>query len=209
MKRLQCGLLVLLGLAACEGVYFVPNMTPDAAPPIDGTIVFATSQKYRGGLLGGVDGADAICADHALDAGLAGGFKAWLSQVDNSAADRLTHSTKPYILVNGTKVADSWNALLQFDLLHAIDLDEHGAALSSDSTFGNAVWTATRIDGRAFPWTPGGTPTSNPRLDCTLWGSIDGGVGMLGQWNATDSNWTATSSGILCGETARLYCFQQ
>jgi hypothetical protein len=213
MKRLQCGLLLILGLAACEGVSSNPQPTQDAppqdAPQIDGQIVFTTSTQYRGALLGGVEGADAICAGHASEAGLAGEFKAWLSQLDTSAADRLTHSTKPYVLVDGTEVAGSWDDLVRFDLLHAIDLDEHGAALPPDGTFSNAVWTATRTDGQAIPWTPGGTPTENPRLDCTLWSSMDGGVGMLGSWSATDVTWTATSSGILCGETARLYCFQQ
>ncbi len=202
------GLLLLLGLAACDGVFIHPDPPPDAAP-VDGQIVFATSQKYRGGLFGGVEGADAICADDAADAGLTGDFKAWLSQVDNSVADRMVHSTRPYVLVTGTKVADSWTDLLNFDLLHAIDRDEHGATLQADGTFGNAVWSATRIDGRAWPWTPGGDPTSNPRLDCTLWSSIDGGVGLLGSWSATDMAWTSTSSGIGCSETARLYCFQQ
>ena len=210
MKRLRWGVLWILGLAACDGMFGDPHVThPQDALQIDGKIVFTTSKQYRGGLIGGVEGADAICADHASEAGLAGEFKAWLSQVDSSAADRLTHSTKPYVLVNGTEVAGSWDDLLRSDLLHAIDRDEHGAALTSNGTAAAPVWTATRIDGRAVPWTPGGTTTENPRLDCTLWSSIDDGVGLLGAWSATNSAWTATSSGILCSETARLYCFQQ
>jgi hypothetical protein len=213
MKRMRSGLLLLLGLAACDGVFSDPEMihlgpTQDA-PAIDGSIVFTTSQKYRGGLLGGVEGADAICADHASEAGLTGEFKAWLSQVGSSAADRLTHSTKPYILVDGTKVADSWDDLLRFDLLHPIDVDENGAKLTPEGSWGAPVWSATRVDGQAVPWTEGGTPTSNPRLDCTLWSSLDGGVGLLGSWSATDIFWTNTSGGILCNETARLYCFEQ
>lgn len=211
MKRMRCGLLLLLGLFGCDGVFRDPDMIhlgpPQDAPVIDGQTVFTTSKQYRGGLLGGVEGADAICMELASQAGLAGEFKAWLSQLDTSAADRLTHSTKPYILVDGTKVADSWNALLQFDLQHAIDRDEFGATLALDGT--DAVWTSTRIDGQAFPWTPGGTPTENPRLDCTSWSSLDGGVGMLGSWTATEAAWTATSSGIPCSESARLYCFEQ
>ena len=212
MKRLLRGLLPLLGLAACEGVFtdvHVRGAPPQDAPPIAGKIVFTTSTQYRGGLLGGVEGADAICAEHASEAGLPGEFKAWLSQVGSSAADRLTHSTKPYVLVGGAKIADSWNDLLRFDLLHPIDRDEHGADLVPDTVRGDAVWTATRIDGQAYPWEPGGTPTSNPRKDCTLWSALDGGVGMLGSWSSTGTAWTSTSSGMPCGETAPLYCFQQ
>ena len=206
MKRLHCGVVVILGLAACDGVWSDPHTQGSQDAAVDGNIVFTTSKQYRGGLLGGVDGADAICADLASEAGLAGTFKAWLSQVDTSARDRLSHSTKPYVLANGTRVAGSWNELLQFDLEHAIDHDEYGATFSDG---GLAVWTATRIDGESVPWTPGGTPTTNPRLDCTLWGSIDGGVGLIGSWRDTNTWWTATSSGIGCTESARLYCFQQ
>ena len=209
MKRVHCALLFAVGLAACDGVFTNPhNAAPDATP-IDGKRVFTTSQAYRGGLLGGVDGADAICADHASQVGLTGTFKAWLSQVGTNAADRFAHATKPYVLVGDIVVAGSWDQLLQFDLLHAIDRDEHGAAVVAETSNGDAVWTATRIDGLAVPWEPGGTTTTNPRLDCTLWASIDGGVGMLGFWTAKDSAWTSTSTGISCTESAHLYCFEQ
>lgn len=212
MRSLAFALLVpLASLAACSGVFTDPQGHTgdvDAASPTlpNGTLVFTTSKLFRGGLLDGVAGADATCASQAAAAGLPGEFKAWLSDIEHDAADRLTHSTKPYVLVNGTIIANSWVELLQFDLQHAIDRDEHGTELAMDIPY---VWTGTRIDGRAYPWTPGGTTTSNPRLDCTLWSSIDGGVGIVGLWSATNMTWTDTSSGHVCTESAHLYCFQQ
>jgi hypothetical protein len=209
MKRM----LVLVGLAACDGVFSLPNAQPtgplpDARPTVTGQLVFATSQRYRGCLLGGVEGADAMCAQHAASAGLPGEFKAWLSQVGSSAADRLTHSTTPYVLVDGTKVADSWEDLVRFDLLHAIDQDEHGSPLHFLDPVEAAVWTYTALDGMAYPWTPGGTMTDNPRWDCAAWSSIDS-WGEVGFWNETGTFWTASNSAHLCSETKRLYCFQQ
>ncbi len=213
MKQLHGGLLSILALTACDGVFVDPAKTPDAsspdAPPIDGTIVFTTSEQYQGIQLGGVEGADAICASAASRAGLAGDFKAWISQLGNSATDRLTHSTKPYILVNRTtKVADSWVDLLNFDLLHAIDLDENGAALVPQGISITApVWTATGIDGRATSWMPA---PNFPRPDCAHWtDSFELAAGYLGIWTDTGTAWTAASAAFACDETAHLYCFQQ
>jgi hypothetical protein len=205
MKRVA-GLIAILSLGACDAYFATEQVNPDAAP-IEGPIVFTTSKQYRGAFLSGVEGADALCAEHASAAGLSGEFKAWLSQLGTSAADRLTHSTRAYFLVDGTRVAASWDDLIRTDLLHAIDLDEHGVRLTPE--LGADVWTATMVDGREVPWEPGGTPTQNPRLDCALWSTLDEGVGLLGLWNATNYFWTATSSGKFCGESARLYCFQQ
>ncbi len=222
MRSNRCA-RVVLALTGCDGVFANPHMVPDApspdappdaspdAPPIDGKIVFTTSKQYAGGSLGGLEGADAICANLASQAGLTGEFKAWLSQIGTSATDRLTHSTKPYILVNlTTKVADSWDDLLNVGALHAIDLDEHGVALvAADGDYSARVWTATQINGREIPWTPGGDPMNNPRPDCTLWSTFDVAVGSVGYWSSTGAAWTEASQGFGCAVTARLYCFQQ
>jgi hypothetical protein len=64
--------------------------------------VFVTSTGYPGNL-GGLAGADAKCQERATAAGLGGTFKAWLSAAGtgNSAAERLTHATVPYVRVDG------------------------------------------------------------------------------------------------------------
>src|SRR5262245_28339890 len=73
------------------GTAAAPLATPTATPtstPI-AKAVFATS-TLQDGNLGGLEGADAICATRATAALLPGTFKAWLSTTTTSAASRLT-----------------------------------------------------------------------------------------------------------------------
>jgi hypothetical protein len=202
-------LVSVFGLAACS-LYIGPPTPDPVVVRADGMLVFATSKVYQGGGLGGLEGADAICNQHAADAGLGGDFKAWLSEVGTSAASRLSHATRPYLLVDGTRIADNWDDLIHADLENPVDLDEHGDRLApaTDIFDGLGVWTNTRFDGEVTPWTPGGTPTTNPRLDCMGWSSFDA-IGLLGIWNRAGAAWTASSSGIGCTEKAHLYCFEQ
>lgn len=53
--------------------------------------------------LGGVGGADAICAAEAAAAGLEGTFLAWLSDATHSPKDRPPQSTGPYVLPDDTR----------------------------------------------------------------------------------------------------------
>src|SRR5215470_17442921 len=118
MRHLSLALLLLLP-AACTGVYSNPGDPPDEPRPVFGNKhVFVTSTTYEGALLGGLAGADAKCADHAAAGGLAGTFKAWLSDSHKSAASRLTHSTGTYSLVDGTLVAGAWDDLVMGNLQH-------------------------------------------------------------------------------------------
>lgn len=209
-------LLSSLGFAACtdvatEALRADPSTTELGADHERPRAVFATSATYAGDALGGLDGADAICAQHAADAGLRGRFKAWLSDADTSAASRLSHARVPYRLVGAGPIARNWDDLTDGKLRAAIDHDETGAALppATDIFTGLAVWTATHADGSNFPFTPGGDPTSNPQLDCEGWTGHTLGVGLLGIFDRTDQGWTASFAGIGCTEKARLYCLEQ
>lgn len=113
--------------------------------------MFITSTEHIGNLAG-LLGADTICVNLATAAGLVGTYKAWLFDGTTSAANRLTQSPWPYVLVNGTKVADTWADLTDGTLDHAIDLDETGAVVAVSE-----VWTGTHTDG---------TKTG---ADCTSW----------------------------------------
>jgi len=159
----------------------------------DGKIVFVTSSVWLGDL-GGMSGADGKCASAATAAGLDGEFKAWLSTDDQDAASRLTHSTQPYYLTNGVKVAQNWDDLLTPPLLAAINFTEKGEQAGATTT----VWTATNPDG-----------TNWPVSDCTVWSS-DGNNGYYGLRDATDATWTKSGSSQQCkSKMAHLYCFQQ
>jgi hypothetical protein len=178
--------------------------------------VFATSVAYTGDL-GGLDGADAKCQGLADAAGLGGTYKAWLSDVTASAAERLTHVGAPYVLADGvTVVATDWNSLVavsatQF-LLHPIDLTETlGSPPVNTWPFDPAIplaWTNTEPDG-----------STNPMCDetvcysCGSWSTtaLESHVGNL---TAVDVGWTysfdAGPSGFVpCDKLFSLVCFEQ
>jgi hypothetical protein len=166
--------------------------------------VFATSGTYMGNL-GGLAGADATCQSLATAAGLAGTFKAWLSDTTTNAADRLSHGSG-YVLVDGTLVAATWTQLTSGDLAHGIDLDEHGSALANPY-----VWTDTNISGDAE------LSLNQTANSCTDWtnstySSSEVGPDDLafgGEASATDGDWTATEDSFACDGVLHLYCLQQ
>jgi hypothetical protein len=142
--------------------------------------------------------ADSECQRLAETSGLAGRFKAWLSAPltygpKYAARYRLSHSQGPYVLVDGSLVADDWNHLIGGALLHAIDLTETGAEYRGD------VWTGTDYAG--FP--------SNPA--CLDWTSSSE-LGVSGRSYDTDSSWSGEGYGATahdCAYQQRLYCLQQ
>jgi cysteine-rich repeat protein len=103
-------------------------------------IVFVTSEIYTGNL-GGLAGADAKCQSLADAAGLPGNYMAWLSTGASSPSTRFTQSPNPYVLVNGTKVAD---------VVGPLDGDCQGWTTSSGSWLTTLART-TRVN----PWSHG------------------------------------------------------
>lgn len=157
--------------------------------------VFVTSTRYTGAL-GGLSGADATCqarADGASGGALGGTWVAWLSTGTVNAKDRITDA--PYRLVDGvTIVTASKTDLLDGSLLHAIDLDENGAVVTSNTI----VHTGTLADGTAH------------NRNCNGW--TDGNVASTwaGRSQATDAGWTSSPDWTgACNNQFRLYCFQQ
>lgn len=153
--------------------------------------VFVSSSTHVGGQLGGVAGGDAICAGLAANAGLTGTYKAWLSTASAHARDRLTHSSAPYVLVDGTQVDDDWTDLVGGFLDHAIDLDEQGNPRPNEK-----VWTGSWDDGT---WSGD---------DCGGWTST-GAQSRDGNSSNVFAGWTAANAFSGCSGTGRLYCFEQ
>jgi len=139
---------------------------------------------------GGVSGADALCASQAAAAGLEGQFKAWLSTIASPVADRLTHSSVPYVLVDGTLIANDWADLVDGSILSPIRLDASGLPHGGD------VWTGTLANGLAY--TNG---------DCVGYTSSSGGIGLCGDTGATNGGWTASATPE-CSLALRLYCVE-
>lgn len=166
--------------------------------------IFITSQTY-GGILGGLAGADFICQQHADRAGLAGRFKAWLSDADWSPKDRFTRSSVPYRNPLHETVASDYAQLtsctegvaeecLDVPLL----VDEFGNELFFDPNL--TAWTNTL---------PNGAAAATISLEtCQGWTSnLD--VARIGSLEFTDYRWTHPAAFSGCGSEARLICVEQ
>jgi hypothetical protein len=174
-------------------------------------VVFVTSVGFRGNF-GGVAGADAKCQARADAVKLAGTYKAWLSgaELSSSPSVRFTHPDVPYVLVDGSVVADNWADLTDGTLQHAINLSEVHTKLSF------FAFTFTLADG-----TPGlagsASQTCYQGNNCTCddWtnGETQGSPtpgSAVGQTYGTDKQWTDYSFLNGCGDTGiSLYCFEQ
>ncbi|AKV02696.1 surface antigen protein [Labilithrix luteola] len=163
-------------------------------------VVFTTSTVYDG-KLGGLDGADAKCQARATAANLPGTFRAWLSDATGSPSTRFNKSTVPYVLIDGTVVADSYAALTTAPLKHALDLTEIGGVVVTEPQFGRqVVWSTTRENGTVY-W---------DEYSCVHWTSnAETDASQVGSPIVTDTGWSASWTGQPCSRSAPLYCFEQ
>ncbi len=158
-------------------------------------VVFVTTGAWAGNF-GGLSQADAYCQTEAEAASLNGKYKAWLSTDSISAASRLTHSSLPYALVDGTVVDNSWTDLtngLYGSNLNPIDIAADGTTIASGK-----VWTGTNGFG------------DNVGTSCSDWtsnsSSVNGRAGTL--TSHENGEWT-DGTNYACNDTAHLYCFEQ
>ena len=161
-------------------------------------LVFITAAGHNGdfeegGPPAGLDEADAICQNEAGAAGLAGNYKAWLSDGVNAATARIPEANVPFMRVDKVRVADDRADLLDPDVLLApINVTAAGAAAGVVS-----VWTGTDPNGTAHPDT------------CTNW-TDNGGAnpGRTGTSDRVNAEWTSREPKFCDDATVRLYCFQ-
>jgi hypothetical protein len=159
-------------------------------------MVFVSSATYNGNL-GGLSGADDKCQTLATGAGLPGSYKAWLSDTSVGPSTRFTHSAVPYILPDGTVVANDWADLTDGSLQHAINLTEN---LNPPVYEGTQTGTDTA----------GGPRWTNPIYMCANWTSASSDLFRYGGLNTqSDYTWTAVETGTGCPVDYHLYCFQQ
>ena len=158
-------------------------------------LVFASSAKYQGFALQGLFGADQRCRMLAALAMLPnfGTYRAWLSDGNTAAADRISHSQGRYTLVNGLVVAEDWDGLVSGMLVHSINTTE-----SSELSNGTCTWTGTLANGQ---------PAFGSSF-CNNWGEGEafqeggGGLGdQLGEW------WSFFNMAG-CESDCAIYCFE-
>jgi hypothetical protein len=155
--------------------------------------VFRSSPQYSADQLA-YPGAITVCNDLAASAGLPGTYLPWLSGGGyGSPNTAFSRSTMPYELVDGTKVADSYDDLIDGTLDAAISRSESGT-----TPINNPVFTGTLIDG-----------TEDTSNTCSGWSTSSNSVFFASGASAFSNNFWTRSGTVSCSATGRLYCFQQ
>lgn len=179
----------------------------------DGRIIFISSTP-TGANLGGLTGADLRCQNLAKDANLIGfaGYRAWLSDADESPLERLEFGPERLVLLNGVQVAEDLNALIANGPGDGVNVTELRTTLMEAR-----VWTNTAVTGEVFSetdhcknWTsadpnkPDNTPSevrtglnAVPKLPADDWNEWNDG-----KW------WTSFLLPHDCSYTAHLYCIE-
>jgi hypothetical protein len=161
-------------------------------------IVFVTSTSFNGNI-GGVTGADAKCqieADGQDSIVPTGTYFAWLSDETQSPDTRFTKSSHPYVLADGTRIADDYADLTDGSILHPINVEASGNTLGL-----NYIWTGTNSDGTA----------QQSFVTCNGWMAepLRNFKGSGGRTNRVDSLWSNRIARVSCSRKLRLWCFQQ
>ncbi len=171
------------------------NVLVSAATTVDAAFVlpnyvFATSAPVSAAM-GGLVGADSICAQRAIAGGLPGVFKAWLSTSMTNALSRLG-TASGWIRPDGLPFANSQADLVAGRILYPLRLDEFGT-----DVFATKAFTSTLGEGTLN----GGVST------CSDWTSnVDQSPAGAGLASLSTTGWT-TGSFAPCGSQQRLYCF--
>lgn len=161
-----------------------------------GKRVFISSVFFDGNF-GGLDGADAACQELSVSAGLPGKYRAWLSDSTGSPATRFTQSATPYILVDGTVIADNWADLVDGQLNDAIYLQEDGLPSPMVASLFGQVRTATNEAGTL-------NTAAGPDFHCDNWSTSSGEVrGLVGSPNSAGTPSESTEI-IVSGNLLRL-----
>jgi hypothetical protein len=201
-------MLTMLLVTACTGLYrSAPGADGGGSGSGSGTdasgnkIVFVTKNVYQGGKLGGLTGADSLCAAEATAAHVSGSFRAWLATDTESPATRLTRSIGNYQLVNGKLVAQGWDNLVSGLLQNAVDTGPDGSTVAGVPLgvyAGPEAWTNVAFDGTE----------SELQQSCSGWADL-GSFGAVGDCQITSANWTDNGGGEECTGQANLYCVEQ
>jgi hypothetical protein len=183
------------------------------------------SSDWSNAALGGPRGADKACAELAEAAGLGGYWFSWTSDPCTSPAKRFERSELPYLLIDGTEIASSWERLTvlppgQAPIENPINRDEYGNAPVSLDLQGNPtdnvcvaspatvppgcfVWTNTQIDG-----TVDAVANNNGCVGLTSGDSSDS-ASTVGQTTTIFRAWTDGSFRTCGSDGGRLFCFEQ
>jgi hypothetical protein len=155
-------------------------------------VAFLTSVGYSGGQIGGLGGADELCADLADAAGFGDhGWKAWLSSSEEDAIERIPASARGWVRPDGLPAFDTLEEAVAGQLFYPLLVSENRELID-----GAEVWTGTGTDGAVYP---GGDD-----FTCSDWTS-DSGEGQTGRAHSTSQLW-ATFIPLACEFPKGFYC---
>ena len=156
------------------------------------------SSSVSDGDLGGIIGADATCQDLADAAGLGGSWMSWTSDISTSPSIRFEQATVPYVLLDGTRIADNWTDLTDQTIAAPINVDEDGNTLSEV----RRVWTNTLSSGLRSPADACSAFTTGVHDPA-------GNQAGAGATDQTSDDWTLFSPFPRCDTMNSIYCFEQ
>lgn len=160
-------------------------------------IVFVTSVSFNG-KLGGLKVADDKCRAQADDPASivpTGTYLAWLSDGTDSPDSRFTKSFHPYLLPDGTRIAENYTDLTDGSIQQVINIDSTGKTVGK-----NLFWTDTNEDG------------TTAQAFCTCNGWTDPYTmarGMVGNTGHTSTTWSSYQQSLCNTIPNRLACLQQ
>jgi hypothetical protein len=203
LRILILSCVILVGLEACGTEKDEEEGKEEYTATPGERFVFVSPDESRGQDFGGLQAADSLCQAWASDCGLAGSYKAWLSDSRSSPATRFTKDGM-FKRVDGTMLAASWDDLTDGAIQAPINLDCHGTPVPAWTM----VFTGTRDDGHRSDW-----DGQVNRDRCNDWRSPDPDdplewLGVIGFTHYADGAWTGATQAV-CRWTGRLYCFQQ
>ena len=187
---------------ACGKICDVKECT---AGECSGKLIFVTSGMWQGNF-GGLANGDLLCQQSAQKAGLGGTYKAWLSADSGApvgtanAADRVTHSTKPYKNPRGEVIALDFVDLIDGQLEAGVHWSEDGG----DAGPPFSVWTGSTYNGKLYSDQrncKGWTTNANTPGDQNTYGRT-------GYIYVTSNSWAEGSSDG-CYLERHLYCIEQ
>jgi PKD repeat protein len=195
-----------------SGVSEPAEQSVEVSAPSSGEVVqvFATSVPHNGNF-GGLPGADQFCQELAVTAGLSGTWRAWLSDENTDARDRIPDGEYRLLDASETVVASDLEDLTDGELDAPINVSEKGGPPATSS-----VWTSTKTDGTSIDPVPPGNTTSNcfnwTNADTSSCSPGDQDCGARGSTAAIDGTWTllggqANPSLSQCSTMQSIYCF--
>lgn len=189
----------------CDEILGCGFSEPDLPFERNSRIIFITSRGYPGNFILSPSNADFICNFHAQN-GIApeGVYKAWISSQTEPVNFRLENHDGPFVLLDGSVVANNFQDLLDGVINIPITITEWSFPIKSFfkcekngcSELKPLVWTGTNIYGE-------------PSENCDDWNSLSFGV--VGSPYRTDSGWTDLGFSAIseCDNEWLLYCVQQ